>query len=84
MVESICRVCGLDEGEDRWTGPDGAQYVICSCCGAESGVDDLSQDRVRRYRAKWMNEGAAWFSPQERPAYWQLDPQLSRIPVAWR
>lgn len=39
MVESICRVCGLDEDDERWTGPDGAQYVICSCCGAESGVD---------------------------------------------
>ncbi len=84
MVESICRVCGLDEGEDRWTGPDGAQYVICSCCGAESGVDDLSQDWVRRYRAKWVNEGAAWFSPKERPVDWKLDRQMSRIPAAWR
>jgi hypothetical protein len=47
MVENICRVCGLDEGEDRWTGPDGEQYIICPCCGAESGVEDIRLDWVR-------------------------------------
>ena len=52
VVESVCRVCGLDEGGDRWTGRDRAQYVICSCCGAEAGVDDLDVPTVRRYRTK--------------------------------
>ena len=83
-MESICRVCGLDEGEGRWTGPDGAQYVICSSCGAESGVDDLDLDWVRRYREKWANEGAAWFSPDERPADWHLDRQMRQVPATWR
>lgn len=65
VVESACRVCGLDEGEDRWTGRDGAQYVICSCCGAEAGVDDVDVAAVRHYRTDWQNEGAAWFSPED-------------------
>lgn len=84
MVESICRVCGLDEEDERWTGPAGAQYVICSCCGAESGVDDLNRRSVRDYRSKWIAAGCAWFSPQERPADWQLDRQMRGLPVAWR
>lgn len=83
MVESACRVCGLDEGEDRWTGRDGAQYVICSCCGAEAGVDDLDVAAVRHYRTDWQNEGAAWFSPEERPANWRPDRQMERVPAAW-
>jgi hypothetical protein len=84
VAESICKVCGLDEGYDRWRVPDGAQYVICSCCSAESGVDDLDLAWARRYRAKWINEGAAWFSPKERPADWQLDRQMRLILAVWR
>ncbi len=84
VVESVCRVCGLDEGEDRWTGRDRAQYVICSCCGAEAGVDDLDVAAVRRYRTDWQNGGAAWFSPEERRANWRLDRQMERVPAAWR
>jgi hypothetical protein len=82
-MESVCRICGLDEGEPRWTGPDGAQYVICSCCGAESGVDDLGRYRVWRYRTKWINEGTAWFAPEKRPADWRLDRQMCQVPATW-
>jgi hypothetical protein len=84
VVESICRVCGLDEGEERWTGPDGAQYIICSCCGAESGREDLALDWVRRYRTKWIDTGCVWFSPDQRPADWGLDRQISQVPAVWK
>jgi hypothetical protein len=84
MGESICRVCGLDELDERWTEPDGAHYVICSCCGAESGVDDLDLKWVRGYRAKWITAGGAWFSPEQRPAGWRLDRQMRELPAAWR
>src|SRR3712207_424378 len=84
VVESVCRVCGLHEGEDRWTGRDGAQYVSCSSCGAAAGVDDLDVAAVRRYRTDRQNPGAAWFSPEERPANWRLDSQMEQVPAAWR
>lgn len=84
MIESFCRVCGYDEGEDRWTGPDGAQYIICVCCGAESGVDDLDLAWVRRYRAKWIADGSPWFAPEERPVDWSLHRQMGQIPTVWR
>ena len=84
MVEGICRVCGLDEDDERWTGPDSAQYVICSCCGAESGVEDLDLKSVRGCRAKWIAAGCLWLSPEERPTDWQLDRQMSGLPAVWR
>jgi hypothetical protein len=31
------------------------QYVICSCCGAEAGVDDLDVAAVWRYRTERQN-----------------------------
>ena len=84
MVESIYRVSGLNEDDERWTGTDGAQYVICTCCGGESGVDDLDLKSVRYYRSKWIAAGCAWFSPEARPADWQLDRQMSGLPTVWR
>jgi hypothetical protein len=84
MVESVCRVCGLNKDDARWAGTDRAQYVIASCCGAESGVDDLDLKSVRDYRSRWIAAGCAWFSPEERPADWQLDRQMSGLPAAWR
>ena len=84
MVESICRVCGLSEDDERWAGTDRPQCVICSCCGAESGVDDLDLKSVRAYRTKWIADGSAWFSSEERSADWQLDRQMSELPAAWR
>lgn len=83
-MKSVCRVCGYDEGEDRWTGSDGAQYIICSCCGAESGVDDRDLRWVREYRAKWHADGCGWFSADERPEGWRPEWQAANIPPEWR
>ncbi len=83
-VETVCRVCGFDEGDERWTGPDGAQYVICPCCGAESGVEDVLLRWVRRHRLRWIRAGHSWWSRQEPPAGWDPDEQLAQVPPAWR
>jgi hypothetical protein len=83
--ESICRVCGYDDvGEERWTGPDGAQYVICPCCGAESGVDDYDLRSAREYRSSWLRKGCPWFQPEERPPDWSFNLQGAQIPGDWR
>lgn len=83
-VETLCRVCGFDDGDVRWTGPDGAQYVICSCCGAESGVDDVLLTWVRRDRLRWIRSGRPWWSGEGPPEQWNPDAQLSLVPPAWR
>jgi hypothetical protein len=84
-IESICRVCGYDDvGEERWTARDVAEYVICPCCGAESGFEDDDLRLVREYRTKWVQAGCSWFNPDQRPDMWSLDPQAEHIPEAWR
>lgn len=82
-MESVCRVCGFDEGEDRWQ-PDGPGYDICSCCAAESGVDDRTKADALRYRNAWVAAGMPWFAPDERPAQWSGESQLRDVPAAWR
>ena len=85
VIESVCRVCGYDDvGEERWTGPDVAQYVICPCCGAESGVDDYDLRSAREHRGRWVQAGCPWFAADQRPAAWSFDQQAALIPGAWR
>lgn len=83
-AETRCRVCGSDEGEERVDGAGSPQYAICSCCGAESGVDDFDVTVARRYRSRWVDRGGPWFTASQRPAGWTLARQLTQIPPEWR
>lgn len=83
MPEERCRVCGLEEGEERWSAEGWPLYIICSACGAESGVDDLRVSGVRQYRDQWIKGGASWFAPEERPTPWSLGEQLGSVAPAW-
>ncbi len=70
MTSTHCRVCGWDFGEEPWL--DGApQYLICDCCGAESGVDDLGEQLAVRYLRWWIDRGCVWTSPAARPPDWR-------------
>jgi hypothetical protein len=85
VIESHCRVCGYDDvGEERWTARHVAGYVICPCCGAESGVEDIDLRLVRRHRAARVATNCPWFDPDLRPDIWDFDLQAERIPEAWR
>ena len=81
---SLCAVCGYDEEDERWSVHGSPNYVICPCCAAESGVDDLSPADARRYRARWFAAGTPWFLPNERPDDWDLAEQLARVPDPYR
>ena len=72
-----CRVCGWDLGEPAWN--PSAQYIICPCCGAESGVDDLDERQARRYLVFWVAAGGRWFAREQRPAGWSLASHLDRV-----
>lgn len=73
-VDDLCRVCGFDIGG----GWDGAAplYIICACCGAESGLEDDPAERALAYLVEWVAVGSPWFRPEERPADWDLRDQL--------
>jgi hypothetical protein len=74
---TACRICGFDL-EQRPAGTPG--YLICYCCGAESGLDDTTRANARRYRSRWLSGGGEWFTPGKRPDGWILQEQLRRIP----
>ena len=82
----ICRVCGLRTTAETpeqmpWTPEGSANYLICECCGIESGYEDDSPATARRARAEWLSRGAPWFVPKYRPADWDLQEQLAKIPA---
>lgn len=77
-VELSCRVCGWQLDRPGWIAGI-ATSAICDCCGAESGVDDVTLDLVREHRRLWIEHGAPWFDPECRPAHWDLYDQLSGL-----
>ena len=84
LAETSCRVCGFDDpSECRYVG-GAPQYVICPCCGSESGVDDLRPESVRRARDAWVAHGRPWREPGQRPADWDPGAALAALPARWR
>lgn len=92
-VETICRVCGYDTGEELWTShgdSSNAMFLFCECCGMESGYQDCQPSAARGYRAQWLAAGAPWgggptpHRQAARPADWHLDAQLDKVPVPYR
>jgi hypothetical protein len=79
-----CRVCGLRLEEPPW-GEDGRTplFDICPCCGVEFGYGDASLKGVKAHRGRWLEQGAPWSIPKQRPADWNLDEQLAQIPQAY-
>src|SRR4051794_26221216 len=69
MDANLCPVCGWDRGEPGWVA--GAPiYLICGCCAAESGVDDLSARTADLYRRLWVARGHPFTVAEEAPATW--------------
>ncbi|MFD3442942.1 hypothetical protein ACFWU3_36275 [Streptomyces sp. NPDC058685] len=83
-LETVCRICGLDVGEVRFDEHGLALFVICGCCGTESGVGDDTVAQARLLRDRWLDAQAVWFDPGTRPAEWELQGQLHKIPSRWR
>lgn len=80
-----CRICGLKQPIPPW-GHDGQNPTrdICSCCGAEFGYEDSLKSAILDYRRKWLDSGALWFSPKEKPTDWNLKEQLKQIPEEFK
>jgi hypothetical protein len=81
MSEHNCRVCGLYINELPWE-EDGQSptYEICPCCGVEFGNEDYTIESIKKYRTEWIQTGAKWFSPKEKPFIWNIESQLQNIP----
>lgn len=82
----FCRVCGLDQGDFLPWGESGlnASHAICDCCGTEFGYEDCIVEACRAARERWLQRGADWFSPKERPQDWDMKKQLEQVPERFR
>lgn len=81
MNRHNCRVCGYYNDDLPW-GKDGncPTYEICPCCGVEFGNEDCTKESTKQYREKWINDGAKWFEPEEKPKNWNKEEQFINIP----
>lgn len=84
-MENNCRVCGFYLNNPPW-GNDGESpsYEICPCCGVEFGNEDYTIESIKKYRNKWLTEGAKWFSPEKKPVNWNKESQYNDIPTKYR
>lgn len=77
----ICVVCGYNNLQNKQYSKDGLpMFVICPCCGFESGFDDLSEGySIEEYRFEWLMNGAKWWSgAQSKPDNWDAKTQMIR------
>jgi hypothetical protein len=80
-----CRVCGLYNDTPPWgLAGDIPTYEICPCCGVEFGNEDYTLNSIKKYREHWLNSGASWAEPKEKPKQWDLVLQMHNIPEEFR
>ena len=79
MKEYNCRVCGFDNYPDEFWENNSPMYIICPCCGCESGNEDYDIKSIKKYREEWLNKGAIWFNEKIKPKDWDLLKQLKNI-----
>ncbi|RDV37973.1 hypothetical protein DV096_12125 [Bradymonadaceae bacterium TMQ3] len=69
-------------------GPNGDDplysFAICPCCGTEFGYEDFTLNAIHANRKRWLDKGAPWFKPEKKPAQWDLEEQLCKIPSEFR
>lgn len=81
IPEHTCRVCGLYIENLPWGEDDKSPtYEICPCCGVEFGNEDYTIESTKRYRQTWINKGANWFNPKQKPEKWDKEEQFKSIP----
>ena len=76
-----CRVCGYRNEHPFYDETNLATWMICPCCGRESGYEDSTPESAEMNRRRWIQEGTKWFHPELKPENWDLAEQLRRIGV---
>lgn len=76
----LCKVCGYNYGDYVW-GEDGLSpsHEICPCCGTEFGYEDSNESSILAQRERWLNSGAKWSNPEEKPKKWSFEEQLKNL-----
>ncbi|EJL70930.1 hypothetical protein [Chryseobacterium populi] len=80
MKEYICKACGFNNYPEEFWEDDNPMYIICPCCGCESGNEDYTIESAKEYRMEWIKKGTKWFDPSLKPNDWDFSSQLKKIP----
>lgn len=67
-------------GEDEET----PSFDICDCYGVEFGYGDFTIEGIKDHRNKWIQNGAKWRWPKNKPENWSLEEQMKNIPEEFR
>ena len=83
--EFCCRVCGYRETYLLW-GADGhsPEFDYCECCGVEHGYQDSTPSGAKRFRDRWIADGARWMGKNKKPSDWNLQKQLANVPKKFK
>jgi len=77
-LELACRACGWALDRPGWV-DDRPTSAICDCCACEACIDDVTPERARAHRRRWVEHGAEWFDPGSRPEAWDLYAHLCEL-----
>lgn len=79
----LCEICGYPYlTEPPYDNYGYGRYVICPCCGFESGYDDYpdKQKSYETWRKNWIAKGYPWFSKNILPPRnWNPEIQLKKL-----
>lgn len=75
MVNKLaCRVCGNVQLDPPWGEDNNSpSFDICDCCGVEFGYGDCTLKAIHASRKRWLENGANWKYPQNKPVEWSLE-----------
>jgi hypothetical protein len=77
----FCRICGFEQEDPPWGDDEKtASFDFCDCCGCQFGYQDIHLENIKKYRNKWIQEGAKWSHSECKPLNWNLNEQLKQIP----
>ncbi|MBO1348914.1 MAG: hypothetical protein EBE86_016690 [Hormoscilla sp. GUM202] len=62
--------------------PSGQEHA--EDAGVDFGYQDAKLTGIKKYRERWLSQGAPWFWPKAKPENWDLEEQLQQIPTAFR
>lgn len=84
MREYNCRICGYDNFPQEFWEDVNPTYIICPCCGGESGNDDFTIKLAIEFRIEWITNGMKWFDKSLKPENWCISNQLEKVPTEYK
>lgn len=78
-----CPSCGYDISDSfLWDNPK-VESDFCDCCGISFKRGPMPIEEARTYRNSWLQHPLLWRNPKAIPQEWNLEDQVSQIPLEY-